>query len=207
MKLPHYEDIFNTPFQNLVMVAVTAAVYLIFLPIDLIVGKFFWCYNRITEKIPKNVEWCIILGCGYIETGMINLRLDTALKLHEENPDVKFFISGTDEGENYSETRYMTNYLRERGLDTDLMHCDGRGFSTIATFLNAKNFGIRRAAIVTSDFHLIRCVIFARMLGIDAYGYPTKLIFRRYRWRYWLRDKFSFYWNLPKIFKLISSDA
>ena len=179
------------------MCAVTFGVYLVTLPLDLLLGIPFRCLPRLVKKLPPQIEWAIVMGCGYeISTNALNARLDAALHLHKKFPAIKFFLSGTEAGD-YPEPSYMKKYLRQRNVPAEKIFCDGRGFNTAATFKNARRFGITRAVVVTNDFHLIRCVETARLYGLDAYGFvaPVKKNVNPYRWRYWLREKLAHYWG------------
>lgn len=181
------------------MCAVTFVVYLVTLPIDLLLGIPFRCFPRLVKKVPPEIDWGIVMGCGYdISTNALHARLDTALQLYKQRPNIRLMLSGT-ESDDYSEPRYMENYLRERDFPAEKIFRDGKGFNTAATFKNARRFGIDRAVIVTNDFHLLRCVDTARLYGLQAYGYVVppveKRTLRPYRWRYWLREKLAHYWG------------
>ena len=182
---------------DIFMCAVTAAVYLVTLTLDVFIGMPFRCLPRLVKKIPPQVEWAVVMGCGYDVPNMLNGRLDTAIQLHRQCPTVKFLLSGT-EGGNYSEPRYMENYLRQHGVPTENIFRDGKGFNTAETFKNLRRMKISRAVIVTSDFHLLRCIDTARLYGVDAYGLRVPIVnpaSHPYRWRYWFREKPAQYWG------------
>ena len=183
------------------MCAVTAAVYLVTLPLDVLIGIPFRCFSRVVKNIPPQIDFAVVMGCGYdISPNMLNSRLDTALQLHRQFPAIKFLLSGTDD-EKYPEPLYMENYLRQRGVSPGNIFCDGKGFNTAETFKNLRRMKISRAVIVTSDFHLLRCIDTARLYGVDAYGWRIPLInpaSHPYRWRYWLREKFAHYWGFGR---------
>jgi uncharacterized SAM-binding protein YcdF (DUF218 family) len=58
---------------------------------------------------------------------------------------------------------------------------------------NAASSDIRKAAIVSSDYHLYRCVYEAKKAGIDAIAVRMRFVFYLGRWKYWLRDKAALY--------------
>ena len=183
---------------DIFMCAVTFAIYLLTLPLDVLLGVPFRCLPRLVKKIPPQVEWAVVMGCGYdISPNLLNSRLETALQLYRQCPTIKFLLSGTD-NEKYPEPRYMKNYLRQHGIPTENLFCDGKGFNTAETFKNVRRMKIARALIVTSDFHLLRCVDTARLYGVDAYGRAVPLVnpaTHPYRWRYWFREKLAHYWG------------
>lgn len=179
------------------MCAVTFAVYLVTLPLDLLLGIPFRL-ARLVKKVPPEIEWGIVMGCGYdVSPNALHARLDTALQLHKQRPNIKFLLSGTEAGD-YPEPSYMENYLRQRGVPAEKIFLDGKGFNTAETFKNARRMGITRAVVVTNDFHLLRCVDTARLYGLAAYGFVVPFegaALRPYRWRYWLREKLAHYWS------------
>lgn len=179
---------------DIFMCAVTAAAYLVTLPLDVLIGIPFRCLPRLVKKFPPQTSWAVVMGCGYVVPNVLNARLDAALTLHRQCPAIKFFLSGTEDG-NYSEPRYMENYLRQRGIPQENLFRDGKGFNTAETFKNLRRMKIFRAVIVTSDFHLIRCIDTARLYGVDAYGLIVRPVVNSYRWRYWFREKLAHYWG------------
>ncbi len=180
------------------MCAVTFGIYLLCLPLDVLLGIPFRCFPRLVKIVPPEIEWAIVMGCGYeISPNALNARLETALRLHKLCPNIKFLLSGTEAGD-YPEPSYMENYLRQRGIPAEKIFLDGKGFNTAETFKNALRFGIARAVVVTNDFHLLRCVDTARLYGLEAYGFVVPFegsALRPYRWRYWLREKLAHYWG------------
>ena len=125
--------------------------------------------------------------------------LDAAIRLYADCPCLHFFLSGTERpGADYSEPRYMAEYLAARGVPPERILRDGEGFNTRLTFENAKKNGIRRCVVLSNDFHLLRCVDTARRLGLDAYAYRVpfvNVLSHPYRWRYWVREKLALYWG------------
>ena len=194
-----WEDVLDTPVVNRVMSLLAVIFYLVCLPVDFLLGIPFRCFGRFQRTAPEGIEWAVIPGCGYVLPYEIGERLDAALRLYTDCPRFRFFLSGTERpGTDYSEPRYMADYLTARGVPPENILRDGEGFNTRLTFENAKKHGIRRCMVLSNDFHLLRCVDTARRLGLDAYAYRVpyvNLLSHPYRWRYWVREKLAFYWG------------
>ena len=91
--------------------------------------------------------------------------------------------------------------ILEVSPDIGAIDVSPKGFSTFETFVNAKNSGIKRAAVVTSDFHQFRCVNTGRLMGLDIVS--TSMRFRPYftRWRYWFRERLAVYADMIKVLR------
>ncbi|HEX2612210.1 MAG TPA: YdcF family protein, partial [Fibrobacteria bacterium] len=71
----------------------------------------------------------------------------------------------------YSETKAMRDYAVARGFPAQDVRIDDGGRSTFLTLLNCeKEFGLRRVALVSQDYHLPRALYIARRLGMQGYG-------------------------------------
>ena len=196
---PVWERTLDTPVVNRLMSLFAYVFYFACLPVDLLAGTLFRCFGRFRRDAPEGIEWAVIPGCGYMPPEEINERLDAALRLYDRCPRLRFFLSGTERpGTDYSEPRYMADYLAARGIPPERILRDGEGYNTRLTFVNAKKQGIGRCMVLSNDFHLPRCVDTARRLGLDAYAYRVpfvNLLSHPYRWRYWVREKLALYWG------------
>lgn len=200
MKLPplDFDKLRCGRLTDWLMCAVTFGLYLVTLPLDVLLGIPLRCLPRLVKVVPPEIEWAIVMGCGYdVSPNALHARLDMALRLHKQCPKIRFMLSGTEAGD-YPEPSYMEKYLRQRGVPAEKIFLDGRGFNTAKTFKNARRFGIVRAVVVTNDFHLLRCIDTARLYGVEAYGFVVPVEGKAlcpYRWRYWLREKLAHYWG------------
>ena len=180
-----YELIPSIYALDVALCAATALVYAATLPIGLVAGVPQRCLGRLRGKPRDEDGWLVVMGCGYAYPAMIDARLDAALCALEGRPDISVLLTGS-EREGYSEPGYMRRYLEERGVAADRMLLDGQGHSTLESLTRAYGLGISQAAVVSSDFHVLRCVNDARLLGIDAVGVTTPPSCDARRWRYWL---------------------
>lgn len=131
--------------------------------------------NTAEETKDNDAQAIIVLG-SYVNpngtpSGILKDRLDTAIKVFNQNQDLKILVSGDHGRTNYDEVNVMREYLEDKGVPTSQIFMDHAGFSTYETMYRAKEiFEIDKAIIVTQDYHLKRAVYLARKKGIEAYG-------------------------------------
>ena len=88
----------------------------------------------------------------------------------------------------------MERYLLERGVPGHQLVRDGGAHSTeLAVRHIAAALGGAPAMMVTSAYHVRRCTVLARRLGVDAYGYLPPDGGRPMSARYRLRDQLALY--------------
>ncbi|MGK5642004.1 SanA/YdcF family protein [Streptomyces sp. URMC 126] len=98
-------------------------------------------------------------------------RLDTAVDLYRAGKVRVVLVTGDNGRRKYNEPDAMRAYLRERGVPDDRVVADYAGFDTWDSCTRARRvFGVRKAVLVTQDFHIRRAVALCDAAGIDAYG-------------------------------------
>jgi len=103
---------------------------------------------------------------------LLRARLELALRLFRAGRARDILVSG-DGGSRpgYDEVTPMRRWLVERGVPDGRIVSDPAGFDTFDSCARAARvFGVRRAIVVTSGYHLPRAVALCRHLGIDAVG-------------------------------------
>ena len=193
-----YEQMPSVYALDVALCAATALAYAVALPIGLIAGVPQRCFSRIRKAPRDEEEWLVVMGCGYAYPAMIDARLNAALHALEGRPDMAVLLTGS-EREGYSEPGYMRRYLEERGIAADRMLLDGQGHSTLESLSRVRGLGISPAVVVSSDFHILRCVNDACLLGIDAIGVAAPFSRNARRWRYWLRDLSALFYDQARI--------
>lgn len=117
----------------------------------------------------------IVLGCAVWSNGpspMLADRLRTAAAVYKTGCADYILVSGDSEHpEKYDETGAMKAFLIDEGIPESSIVCDPLGLSTYETMLRAdKEFGIKSAVVVTTDFHVARSVYDSRAFGIESIG-------------------------------------
>ena len=141
---------------------------------DYIVRSQGSTYILASADIPQ-VDAIIVLGALVKPDGkpslMLRDRLDTALELYQSGKAEKILVSGDHGRKNYNEVRIMKQYLLDHGVAEENIFMDHAGFSTYETAYRARDvFEVKRAVLVTQNYHLMRSVYNARRLSLEAYG-------------------------------------
>ena len=140
-----------------------------------------------------DVDCILVLGCGVNPDGtpspMLRDRLMCAERVYEAGNVPKLLMSGDHGKVDYNEVRTMRYFILCEGeaISSDIF-MDHAGFSTYESIYRAKEvFGVKKAIIVTHEYHLSRALYIADKLGIEAYGvgmvdnYPSGKDFRLFR--------------------------
>ena len=135
------------------------------------------------DDISKyKVDAIIILGCKVNPNGnpsdMLADRLNTGIKVYNLTHN-KIIMSGDHGRDEYDEVNIMKKYAIDKGIPSSDIFMDHAGFSTYETMYRAKEiFGVKKAIIVTQEYHLYRSLYIAKKLGIEAVGVNADV--RRY---------------------------
>ncbi|MGP3977225.1 SanA/YdcF family protein [Streptomyces sp. 8N114] len=102
-------------------------------------------------------------------------RLDTAAKLYRAGKVRVLLVSGDNSRHDYDEPGAMRDYLTDRGVPSSRIVADYAGFDTWDSCARAARvFGVRRALLVSQDYHVRRAAALCRGAGIDSYGIPVR---------------------------------
>lgn len=128
------------------------------------------------KKFPKN-DVGIIFGAGIkgTEPGKyLKDRLDAGILLYKSHRINKILLSGDNGRDEYDELTVMKNYCARNGVDTTKIFIDYAGFDTYSTMYRAKHiFNIKRATLITQEYHLNRALYIGQELGIKSVGYSA----------------------------------
>ena len=123
--------------------------------------------------MDKPVDIMIILGsknCGY--------KIETALSLLKNNPDMRFLVSGGNmyKDEIQTEAEFMESFLLENGVPADRIFKENRAICTVdninfsSTMVDmmrkSAEFPCERIGILTSAFHIPRTRYLCETLGV-----------------------------------------
>ena len=116
---------------------------------------------------------------------MLKDRLDKAIELYNAGVAPKIIMTGDHGQEKYDEVNVMKKYAIDHGIPSEDIFMDHAGFSTYDSMYREKEvFQVKKAVIVTQQYHMYRSLYIAKKLGIDAVGVPaehTKYSGRYYR--------------------------
>jgi SanA protein len=127
----------------------------------------------------------LVLGTSPRIAGRKNLfferRMDAAAELYRAGKVHKLLVSGDNGTRYYDEPTAMRDALLERGVPAKDVVLDYAGFRTLDSVVRARLvFGVTRCTIVTDDFHLPRALYIAQERGLEAVGYQTRPLDRRF---------------------------
>lgn len=128
------------------------------------------------KKFPKN-DVGIIFGAGINgnQPGKyLKDRLDAGILLYKSNRINKILLSGDNGRNEYDELTVMKNYCFNHGVDTTKIFIDYAGFDTYSTMYRAKHiFKIKKATLISQEYHLNRAIYIGQKLGIKSAGYAA----------------------------------
>ena len=131
-------------------------------------------YLLTPEKVPQ-VDAIIVLGAYVFPNGkasqMLADRLDVGYELYQQKKAPKIIVSGDHGKTTYDEVNNMRKYLQEKGIPREDIFMDHAGFNTYDSIYRAKDvFSVKKAVIVSQEYHVVRAVYIAKKLGLEAYG-------------------------------------
>ena len=139
--------------------------------------------SLIAPDCDKNVNKypiAIVLGARVIGEKQVSDiyadRLQEAVNIYKNNKVSKILVSGDHEQVNYDEVNAGKEYLLNAGVTPSDIYLDHAGLDTFSTMYRAKYiFGIKRALIITQDFHLPRALYLANELDLEVLGCSADL--------------------------------
>lgn len=138
-------------------------------------------------SMSSGTQAIIVLGAYVRPNGIISPalreRLDKGLELYKLGVAAKILVSGDHGTKEYDEVQAMKDYLLKNGVPESDVFMDHAGFDTYDSMYRARAvFGVRKAVVVSQDFHVPRAVYIGRNLGLEVYGVASDI---PYPW--WMR--------------------
>lgn len=121
----------------------------------------------------------VVFGAKVLPNGrlspVLRERVEAGIRLYRAGKVRKLLMTGDNGRVEYDEVTAMKRYAVERGVPAEDVVRDFAGFRTYDSCYRAREiFGIRRAILVTQEYHLYRALYTARGLGIDAVGFAAE---------------------------------
>ena len=168
---------------NLWLLALTLTVfYFSFLVLS------FVAYSVFIQILPHRMDfdYVIIHGCGLSGgermTRLLSDRVDKALEVYRKCRRKPILIPSGGQGpdEKISEARAMTDYLLAQGVPAEHILPEDRSETTRDNLLNSRDLilerpGRKKTALVSSNYHLYRCLRLAREMGFRCTGIGAKV--------------------------------
>ena len=170
------KKIFFKIFLIAVIVGIVACIFVAVINVFMIKSQNDRIYSLDeTDSINGNFDCIIILGAGVkpdnTVSDMLKDRLDTGISVYTEGIAPKIIMSGDHGRVNYDEVNVMKNYAVEKGVESENVFMDHAGFSTYETMYRARDiFEVKKAIVITQQYHMYRALYIADKLGIEAVG-------------------------------------
>ncbi|NLY97442.1 MAG: DUF218 domain-containing protein [Clostridiaceae bacterium] len=133
----------------------------------------------INDIMNYEADCILILGAGVWgdrPSHMLEDRLITGTALYEKGLSNRLLMSGDHGKDDYDEVNVMKKFAIDRGIPSSHVFMDHAGFSTYDSLYRARDiFLVKKAVIVTQEYHLYRALYVAKGLGIDAIGVSSDL--------------------------------
>ena len=106
---------------------------------------------------------------GRITNYFFIYRIDAAEQLYKAGKIEEILISGDENSlDGVNETECMRDSLVARGIPTNAIILDGKGYRTISSVINAnKVYGLKSFTIISQKFHNERAIYQAEHLGLN----------------------------------------
>ena len=136
-------------------------------------------------------EYIVIHGCGLLNgdqvSKLLSNRIDKAIKVFHKGKDKAMIIGSGGKGgnETISEAEAIAAYLKENGIPADHILLEDRSTTPEENLrysyaIIQQRGGSRHIALVSSNYHIYRCVLLAHQLGIPCIGIGARTAF--YYW-------------------------
>lgn len=147
----------------------------------------FMVYTLFLGLIPprRDFDFVIVHGSGLIGGDVPRLladRLDKAIKIYEKDSTPPMIITSGGRGadESRSEASAMAEYLVAHGIPTEKILLEDRSTNTLENLRNSKAIidampGRHLTALVTSNYHVFRCIRYARDIGLECTGIGARV--------------------------------
>ncbi len=146
----------------------------------LLLGTSFYVELRYRHRLyalpnAPSAPVALVFGAGLspnkVPSAVLRQRLDAAIALFHAGKVQTVLLSGDNLDRYHDETDAMRRYVLGKGVPADHLLQDDLGASTFdSCFRAVQVFGLRRALLVSQEFHLPRALYVANSLGLDADG-------------------------------------
>lgn len=126
------------------------------------------------KAVELDVDCILVLGAGVAQnkpSAILEDRLLQGIALYEMGVSDRLLMSGDHGQPEYDEVNVMKKFAMEKGVPADHIFMDHAGFSTYESLYRARDvFAVKRAVIVTQEYHMYRALYIGKQLGLEVYG-------------------------------------
>lgn len=151
---------------------------------------FYMIFMQFMPHI-RNFDYLIIHGAGLIKGDKVSKllanRIDKAIKLYNRSKRKPIIIPSGGQGgnETISEAEAMKKYLLEHGIPEEHIILEDKSMNTMENLQNSMDIiyakeGRHRVALVTSNYHVYRCLLYAKSMKLKCTGIGAPVA-----WYYW----------------------
>ena len=153
----------------------------------------FVIYSVFMQILPHRMDfnYVIVHGAGLAGgeklTILLTARVDKAVEIYEKCKEKPFIIPSGGQGgdEKISEAQAMKDYLLTRGIPEEHILLEDGSATTRENLINSKAIidardGRKKTALVSSNYHVYRCLRIAKSIGLKCTGIGSKVAF--YYW-------------------------
>lgn len=175
----------------------------------------FVLYMISIQILPHRMKfrYVIIHGCGLIQgrriSRLLSNRLDTTIRIYQKCRVKPILIpsGGRGSDEALSEAEAMQAYLLEHGIPAEHILPECESATTLENLRNSKALIDSRGepgriALVSSNYHVYRCLLYAKSLGLPCIGIGAGVA-----WYYWpsavIREFAAVFTKRPYVYWLI----
>lgn len=157
-------------------------VAMVVVPMAVVAAVASWVSIRIltddriyTAATVPDAPVAIVLGAKVLPDGTpqayLESRLQAAKTLYDTGKVRVILVSGDNGSVEYDEVTAMRTWLAQHGVPAEKVVADYAGFDTYDSCTRAARiFGVKKAIVVTQDFHVRRAVFLCSRAGIDTVG-------------------------------------
>lgn len=133
-----------------------------------------------------NFNYIIIHGCGLIDgeriSKLLSNRVDKAIEVYNRCKTKPVIIPSGGKGadEKISEAEAMKRHLLEHGIPESDILLEDRSTTTEENLINSRDIidrrlGKKKTALISSNYHIYRCLRLARQVGFRCTGIGAKV--------------------------------
>ncbi|MGI5898579.1 MAG: YdcF family protein [Christensenellales bacterium] len=131
-----------------------------------------------SESAGEETDYAVIFGAkvyGKSPSAVLSGRIDLAAEYLHENPEaIAIACGGYGAGNSHSEAQVILQGLLVRGIDEDRIILEDKSLNSRENVQNALEIissrGGGSVTVITSDYHVYRCVRLFKAAGMAAYG-------------------------------------